>query len=222
MKKTLWSLLFILCVLGAQGQNPDWFDSGTNHTRFGVRLSWDLNSPSTSFNNIIPTYHNGSGLSAGAFLNVPLYKNMYIEPGLSLYYNTMIISQNIRDDIELDYPLTPEGSLRNSGFRIPLVVGYRFDFTDDVSVSVFTGPQLNLGLTMKEYVNATHRRESLYDHGWHRCDAQWLFGLRFYYSDNWIADITGGIGMTNMVDTSIYKNGKFRRNTFSIGIGYLF
>ncbi len=220
MKRTLLSIACILCVLGVVAQ--DWFDSGTNHTRFGVRLSWDLNTPSTSFNNMVPTYHNGSGLYAGAFINIPLFMNAYVEPGLGVYYNTMIISQNIRDDIELDYPLTPEGSLRNSGFRVPLVVGFRFDVTDDVAVSLYTGPQINFGVTLKKYNNATHERESLYGHGWHRVDAQWLFGIRFAYGDNWIADINGGIGMTNLVGGPEYRGQTFRRNTFSIGIGYLF
>lgn len=220
MKRTLLFIACILCVLGATAQ--DWFDSGTNHTRFGVRLSWDLNTPSTSFNNMVPTYHSGSGLCAGAFINIPLFMNAYIEPGVGVYYNTMVISQNIRDDIELDYPLTPQGSLRNSGFRIPMVFGFRFDVTDDVAISVFTGPQINVGLTLQQYVNSTHDKISLYDHGWHRVDAQWLFGVRFYYSDNWICDISGGIGMTNMADGAAYPGQTFRRNTFSIGVGYLF
>lgn len=222
MKKTL--LTICLCLAAALGAGAqDMFDAGDgNRARFGVKIAWDLTSPATNLLKNIDPYSNGSGFSAGAFYQIPLYKNLYFEPGLNYYYNTVLINYNLPEAMALGYPLPAEGSLRNSGFRIPFTFGYRFDFTSDISLSVFTGPQMNVGVTFKEHDKLTKTSRSLYDDGWHRVDAQWLFGVRFHYADNWIAEISGGAGMTNLLGGDKYNGDHFRRNTFSISVGYVF
>jgi len=218
MKKILVLLLCIFAITVPSVQAQE-------NARFGVRVSWDLNSPSTNLNEYVDVYGNGSGFSLGAFYDIPLYKSLYFEPGLSFYYNTIGIP-----DISLDpSSVLVSGSLRNVGFRIPLVAGYRFDFTDDIGLSVFTGPQLNIGLSMKAHLNlpdaykdAGDSSEQLYGEGWHRLDMQWLFGVRLHYADHFMAEISGGPGMTNIMGGKDYKGSHLRRNIFSIGVGYIF
>ncbi|MCC8114152.1 MAG: PorT family protein [Bacteroidales bacterium] len=225
MKRTLIAFLIGVAAMGAYAQEgtlADMLDAGNNRPRFGIHVDWTLSCPNTNLNRIVPTYHNGSGITAGAFYSIPIYKNLYIEPSVNFFYNTMLISQDVVEDMELGYPLTPEGSLRNSGIRIPLTFGYRFDITDDIAMSIYTGPQLNVGFSLKEHEKGTGQSVDLYDQGWHRCDLQWLIGVRFYYSNSWFADISGGIGITNMAGGADWEGARFRRNNFSIGVGYLF
>ncbi len=212
MKKILTALACALAI-GCASANAQ-----TEQQGLGVRVNWDLNSPSTSYNKYANVYNNGSGFSVGAFYDIPLYRALYFEPGLSVFYNTFGIDDIVVGD---NFPYTMDGSLRNWGFRIPMIFGYRFDFTDDIAVSVVTGPQLNVGLSLKEHVGK-YTSENLYGNGWHRLDAQWLFGVKFHYQDNWFAEIMGGVGMTNMAGGSENKGQHFRRNTFTIGVGYMF
>ncbi len=217
----------------------DMFDSGDNTARFGVRLAWDLTSPANNIGHYydengnaagnLDLFSNGSGFSVGGFYDIPLWKNLYFEPGLSLYYNTVGINDIVSADQDLSTPVVFNGSIRNWGFRIPLVAGFRFDFTDDISMSFFTGPQINVGLTCKAHLKAhtnianVSASESMYKgDGLHRLDMQWLFGVRLHYADNWFADLTGGIGATNLLNSKELDGVHLRRNTFSVGVGYLF
>lgn len=198
MKKILLSLVCLLAAAAAGAQVDQ---------RLGVRVTWDLNSPVTNIKN--DNLNNGSGFAIGAFYDIPFKGSFFFEPGLSFFYNTIGFEGIVHD-----------GSYRNVGFRIPIVGGYRFDFTDDIAMSVFTGPQLNIGLSMKEHFAGDS--EQMYGNGWHRLDMQWLFGLRFHYQDNFFAEITGGPGMTNILGGKEYKGVHMRRNIFSVGVGYYF
>lgn len=225
MKKFLISLLTLVSAITVAAQDQD-------QSRLGVRLSWDLNSPSTNYEGGAQVYGNGSGFSLGAFYDIPLYKALYFEPGLSFFYNTIGMP-----DIQI-IPESPElrttvidGSLRNVGFRIPMVAGYRFDFTDDIALSVFTGPQLNIGLSMKYHLNLPSYLKDTeenniqeYGNGFHRLDMQWLFGVRFHYQNNFIAELSGGPGMTDLLGKEYKQFNKLhlRRNIFSISVGYIF
>lgn len=219
MKKTLITLAIAALAFGAYAQEPI-LQKETASPTIGIKAQWNLNSPSTSYNDPISIYSSGSGFSVGAFYTVPVYKGLYVEPELSVYYNTVIIDPDIVQSVLTDHQVPAEGSLRNFGLRIPVTVGYRFSLTDDMALSVFTGPQLNIGLINDQYVNATKHNIDLYDQGWRRLDAQWTFGVRYYYADNWMAEVSGGVGMTNLLGKTLH--GHFRRNTFAVGVGYIF
>lgn len=217
MKKTLIALALAAFALGAQAQ-ASVLQKEADSPSFGIKAQWNLNSPVTNYNKPVSVYSNGSGFSVGAFYTIPVYRGWYVEPELSLFYNTMIIDTDILEEVLDKEPLS--GSLRNFGFRIPLTAGYRFNLGSDMALSLFTGPQLNIGLTLNRHANALKHNFNLYDNGWRRLDMQWTFGARFYYADNWMAEITGGVGMTDMLGKSL--PGHFRRNTFAVGVGYIF
>lgn len=221
MKKFIISLISVGAAMSASAQ-ADLLENPDNHAYFGARVALDISSTADGNN----YYSNGVGFSIGAIYNIPLYKNLYFEPGLSIFYDTFGTETSIN---------TPEGmpdgsvdgSIRNFGFRIPLVAGYHFDFTDDMQLSVFTGPQINLSLTAKEHFPG--ESYSIFgDQGFKHVDLQWALGVGLTWQKYYIS-LSGGIGMTKARDwkvrdekNTILFEDSFRRNNFSLAIGYNF
>lgn len=226
MKKLLLILTFATAVVNSQAQDNLMFDNPDNEPYFGARIGFDITS--TPGNKVLGDYSNGGGFSFGGYYNIPVYKNLYVEPGLSMFYDTF--SEDIAfGDEHTSLPLpTISRSFRNFGFRIPLVGGYRFDFTDDVSISLFTGPQLNVslyahdkysGLPSDVADNENFKGENLFGHnGFNHLDLQWAFGGQVTY-DRYSFNVSGGVGLTKA-----YNDGKdkIRRNTLTLSIGYRF
>lgn len=203
-------LVSVSCMSVAQDLRP------------AVKVAWDLTVPSTD----IASINNGSGLEAGVLLNTTLYKGLYIEPGAEYFYNTMDVSY-------IDFMVNgrvpgPSGMIRNQGIRVPVMVGWKFGLASGMSMSVYTGPQLNFGMQMKSHTDAetadlsVKANANLYDLGWKKFDLQWKAGIRFHYLDNFFADIDIAAGINNILDSDKYKDRHLRRNTFSLGVGYMF
>lgn len=221
MKKLIISMLALGAAISSSAQ-ADLLDNPDNHAYFGARLSLDISSTAGGNN----YYSNGAGFSVGAVYNIPLYMNLYFEPGLSIFYDTFGTEAlaNAPDGTPAG---TIDGSIRNFGFRIPLVAGYHFDFTDDMQFSVFTGPQINLNLMAKEHIFG--KSNSIFgDQGFKHADLQWAIGVGLSWQKYYIS-MSGGLGMTKARDWSIRDNNgsilyedSFRRNNFSIAIGYNF
>lgn len=192
-------------------ENPD------NKPYFGVRFGLDVTSTAGETLNV---YNNGAGFHIGAIYNIPVVKNFYFEPGLSLFYNTFgeeLISA------AGDAPAIRNASVRNFGFRIPFNFGYRFDFTDEMSVYIYTGPVLNVSMTAKEHISSYNNdvpgvTTPLMGNGFKRADMQWDFGVGYSYYKLYV-QVGGGIGVTKALSTSFES---YRRNTFSITLGYNF
>lgn len=186
----------------------DVFDNKDNHSYFGVRLSYELSAPSdvtlTDFANN-PKYDifaPSSGFSVGVIYNKPLWKNLYFEPGLTLYYNTVAYSDSyINDSFNyIDggvFEKTESASIRSFGFRIPLNVGYHFDVLPSLQISLFTGPELTLGLTAKQWKTFKSGSEvtNAYDGVANRFDIKWRFGVGAQFLDHYYAAISGAAGL---------------------------
>lgn len=218
-------LIGALCMCGvmATAQGQDIFDSGEMTPYFGARISLDITGMAGGYNSS-DIYNNGCGFTIGGFYNIPLYKNLYFEPGLGLFYNTIGYNYSMTIGNEQLMKATVDGSLRNWGFRVPLLVGYHFDFTDQMKVSVFTGPQFNYGLSLKNVYDVKtsgsteHVSEGVYSE-YHRLDVQWTFGAQYHYNQYTIG-VSGGLGFTNLVNQKGAPKGY--RNTMSISLGYRF
>lgn len=212
MKKTFTTLLCALSAIFSIYAQRN-FDGGP-----GLKVAWDYNIPSTD----LVYLDSGSGVSAGVFYSFPVWQNMYIEPELDFFYNTMDLSYL---DLYVDDTREPvsQGTWKNTGLRIPLKLGYSFGIADNITMSVYTGPQLNIGLSLNEkYDRPDTSSSNLYRQGWRRLDAQWLIGVKLHYLDNFFAEIGGGLGFTNMLKHSSYPGNHARRNIFAIGVGYQF
>ncbi len=208
-------------MLATSGFAQDIFDAGEQDPYLGVRASLDITGVAGNISNIYD-FNNGAGFSVGAVCNITLFKNLYFEPGLSVFYNTAGYDGFMYDSND---EFGVKGSIRNFCFRIPLVAGYHFDFTEDMKVSVFTGPQMNIGLVGRNVGdiairnNMEHYSESIYGDGVRRFDLQWMFGAAFHYQKYYIS-LSGGVGLTNLLGGNDYKGFTARRNTFAITLGY--
>lgn len=233
MKKLIIALSIMATALTAKAQ--DIFDNPNNHSYFGLRLSYELACPGdiTATGSIAKyeLFGNSSGFNIGAIYNLPLWKNLYFEPGAAIYYNTYSLDKDIFGasmGMQLD-----SGSLRQWGIRIPLNVGYHFDFTPDISISFFTGPEVNIS-----FKGNTHFGSGKYnvtgpafgeEGGLNRADIKWRFGVGATIFDHYYFAISGAAGLCNMIrddvlvsDGSELQNLKMRSNLFDITIGYNF
>lgn len=197
--------------------NPD------NKAYFGIRVGGEVTCPGmiSVYNVGISVFKNGGGVEFGGIYNLPVFANFYIEPGLKLYYNTYSLKDEfveaLKDDIIFN-----SVSLKKFGMRIPVMAGYHFDFTNDIKASVFTGPELEIGFSAKEYVNGYNieMSENLYgeDGGMNRVNLLWCIGAGISYQHFYFG-VNGGIGMLNMLSDS---DAKFHENRVTFSVGYNF
>ena len=235
MRKSLILLCAILLSGFALRAQSDIFESSENSPYFGARLSLDISCPTNisgpdvvhGVHTSIKAFNNAAGFEIGGIYNIPLWKNLYFEPGLSLYYNTMKFHDGFLAGVEDIHGVEKVGgSVRRFGFRMPLVAGYRFDF-EPVAISVFTGPVLSLGLFGRTHIDGdgqviTVSRNSncFADDGiCRRTDIGWRFGVGGTWG-NYVLQVYGTVGACNM-----FKNGgnlKYHDNNVAIALGYNF
>lgn len=216
---TLTLALGLACMAQAQNylvDNPD------NKAYFGVRAGLDISSTAGQ---VADNYGNGAGFTVGAIYNIPLWQNLFFEPGLHLFYDTFDYYVYVGDGTS--FLEVYDGSIRNWGFRVPLNFGYHFDFTDDISISVFTGPVLNMNLKADTSCGDYDKKYggkygySLINNGFRRVDMQWDFGVSMNYGSNYYVALSGAVGVTKAYGVH-YDDDDFRRNTFNISVGYNF
>lgn len=221
------------------------FDNPENTAHFGVRASLDVSSAANGG----AMYSNKPGFSVGAVYDIPVVMNFYFEPGLYLFYNTFgavnlesyeqTYTDANGDEQTRSLLYQVDGTLRNFGFRIPLNFGYHFDFSEELSVHLFTGPQINLSLVglyhQNEIIAPDGQRvpsssQSLFGTGgFKHLDLQWNFGVGVQYMRYYMS-VGGSVGMTHMKSASVVTSGPYqieldrniRRNLFNITIGYNF
>lgn len=192
-------------------------DNGGNY--FGVRLSFDVMHPAGHSSGL----NNGSGFTLKGIYNFSFARSWFLEPGVGVFYNTVGIKPVDVDDKLYD------GSIRNFGLRIPVAAGYRFSIGDILDLAACTGPQFNVNLISKARLQpnfegpAPTRSTDLFDYGWRRFDAQWMFGISATYAGSYYLGISGALGFTPMAcfDTPGGPE-RIRRNTVSITLGYNF
>ncbi|MBD5365417.1 MAG: hypothetical protein HDR82_00120 [Bacteroides sp.] len=215
IKRTLTALVAAIALAGSVSAQNYLFNNPDNKSYLGIRAGVDISSTAGT---VVDNYSNGAGFTIGAVYNIPLWQNLYFEPGVHFFYDTFgyNLLKSAEPFVEID------GSVRNFGFRIPFNFGYHFDFTDDISVSLFTGPVLNTNLTAKTHFGTVKEYNmSIMENGFKRFDMQWDFGVSMTYAHNYYVAITGAVGMTKAYNPSVDLTG-FRRNTCNISIGYNF
>lgn len=237
LRKLSGILLIAASAFPASAQ--DIFDSSeTNAPYFGIRLSYELASP-TDLNvghgmAKINMFDNGSGFNIGAIYNIPLWKNLYFEPGASIYYNTFAINRDILNlgDQEFD-----NASTRQWGLRIPLNLGYHFDILPELRLAFFTGPEFNLSFKGNQHysVDKYNVTAPLFgDEGiFNRADIKWRFGVGATFATNYYVAISGAVGMCDIFRNDITVSAEelgypieatasMRSNIFNFTLGYNF
>ncbi len=232
MKKLLLTAALTATTIAGASAQSTIFNNPDNEAYFGIRAMYNLKCPGDmKFDNVgkIGLLGKGSGVGVGLIYNVPMVANLYIEPGLTLYYNTESIKA-MGSMVDTDGALfdVEHASMRKFGFRVPLMFGYHFDFTPDIKVSVFTGPELDIGFSNDQYMTVSvanqelHAAPSAYGDNaiisMHRCNCNWKFGAGLSY-DHYYLGVGGGIGILNMSDI---KYSTLYENYFEVSLGYNF
>lgn len=247
LQKAMVIAALVLCAGSTQAATTYLFDNPENRTYLGVRVGIDISSAANGGG----YYSNKAGFTAGAVYNIPLWRNLYFEPGLSIFYNPF--GTTSWDSYEVSVPVIEngvpvvgpdgkpvtteenvayqiDGSIRNFGFRVPLLVGYHFDFTEDIKVHVYTGPQFNLSLLARYHREAVAVPEaqapaescSLFGtNGFKHFDMQWNFGVGLTYQTYYVG-LSGSWGVTDMKSGTELLPRNLHRNLFSINLGYNF
>lgn len=227
MKKHLLTAFALAAVAVSASAQDRIFNNPDNKGYFGIRVAGEVTCPGDiTYGGLgLDAYKNGGGIEFGAIYNAPIVANFYLEPGLKFYYNAYSANKDMLgadDDFDFDQ-LFDSLSIRKFGMRIPVMAGYHFDFTDNVKVSVFTGPELEIGFTAKEHMKANGYSvsESVYgeDGGMNRVDLSWGFGAGVTYKKLYIG-VSGTVGMLNMLSDG--DGMKFHENRASLTLGYNF
>ena len=210
MKKIVTSLALCLAGMTTFAQSTI-FNNPDNKGYFGIRVGGENTCPGDiKVSHVsLDVFKVGGGVEFGGIYNAPIVANLYVEPGLNLYYN----AYSAKNDTPLDGV-----TFKKFGMRVPVSLGYHFDFTDDIKVSVFTGPELEVGFTARECLGG--ESASLYsdEGGMNRVDLLWGFGAGITY-DHFYFGVKGNIGM---LDLDKGDESKFHENRVTFSLGYNF
>ena len=197
MKKFLTIFSLLISILMCHAQDSSW----------GIKASFDINIPTKLGGRLngekLDLFRTGYGGALGAVYTHWFNNSIFVEPGASVFYD----SYSYKDLIIMDVPagLTEaDPSLAKLGIRIPLVVGYAYDFLETLPMRVYTGPELSYAL----YGRVHFKNKALLDDGldislfgengfMKRMDCAWKIGIGF---DTEIATICidASIGMADL------------------------
>ena len=185
---------------------------------WGVKASFDINKPgkwkvggtSTTL------YTSGLGFSVGGVYSHYFNDNLFLEPSLSVFYDTYGCDFIMGEGMDNDY----SPGIYKVGLRVPLVLGYTFDITDDFAVSVFTGPELNYAFAGDYKWRDKQMQEDADMHLFgkepgmmRRLSCSWKGGVGFPFSD-WRVDFEAIVGVSDI----IVGGASTRENLFSLSL----
>lgn len=215
MKKL--SILFII-LFSAIFAHAQIIEQGEHNPTWGVRASFDVNIPGHVRSNIFndKTFRAGTGGAIGAVCNIYLGNKFYLEPGISLFYDTYSYNDLI---VEENGYKESDPTVYKVGVRIPIVAGYSFSVSDRLSIAPFTGPELSyafagdIRLLDKDRLDLDGNLLFGKIGSQRRADCGWKIGIAFF-TGMWSFNIDASIGMTNLM-----KNGTtFRENRGSVNV----
>lgn len=223
MKNFIFATCLALATcLGAGAQNSI-FNNPDNKVTIGVRPGVDITCPGKFYegDSGLKLYKNGTGFSGGMTVNIPLFANMYIEPGLNLFYDHYSYMDEFAGFFGDENNPTPDVRINRLGVRIPVMLGYHFDFTKDIKLSIFTGPELEVGLKSNMTADSapTSLVKNLYDDAYYkRLGLLWTSGVGVEYRHFYVS-AAGGIGLLNMMKDDTHS---LHENRVSFSLGYNF
>ena len=217
MKKIVLYLCLILSALTTKAQIVE---KGESNPVWGVRATFDVDLPGHVNSNIIndKMFRNGTGGAIGAVCNVLVANHFYIEPAVSLFYDTYSYNNMVFTDANNDYQES-DPKVYKVGIRIPIVAGYSISISDRLSIAPYTGPEISWAFAGGIKFHDDSRLDldgfSLFGKNGtqRRFDCGWKIGIAFFF-DKWSFNIDGTIGMTNLMTKSL----KFRENRGTISI----
>ncbi|MDE6637323.1 MAG: PorT family protein [Muribaculaceae bacterium] len=137
MKKTLITLVIMISAISSYAQGD---------TGWGIRAAFDINIPSKLGGRLndekLDLFRTGYGATIGAVYSYWISDFVFLEPGVSLFYDTYAYKDLIISD-EKGKTIEEDPSLYKLGVRIPVVIGYSYNLFDNLPMRVYTGPELS-------------------------------------------------------------------------------
>lgn len=213
MKRIFLSLIMLAAIaVGVKAQG-----------NFGVRVSYELACPGDvklTKGLKADMFGNSSGFNVGVVYNMPVFFGFYFEPGVSIAYNTFSMNRALVD-ATLEQEVSA-ASVRMWDFRVPVIGGYKFNLLPGIGLSVFTGPELSLGMSAKAHYKfgTLSASESAYggDGFMNRTDVKWRFGVGATFAGHLYGALSGAVGLCDRMEDDY----SMKSNLFDITIGYNF
>ena len=120
MKRVIIALICCLISVGAYAQKP---------VNFGFNFGYANSSSSLEKNDVLKSFKDANGFSAGAFLRYNI-KKFYIQP--SVNYVFMKSSSSNAGSVKMNY------------FQVPVVLGYTILNAKVFSLRALVGPQVDI------------------------------------------------------------------------------
>ena len=212
-----FNILIICVILSCFGLKVSAQEN--NKVLWGFKATVDAELPSKwrYDHNSVKMYHNGVGFTIGGISNIYIGKKFYFEPGVSFFYSQYRYDLLISNDVFNEYR---DPKLYKIGLEIPLSFGYTFDFSDNFSMEIFTGPQFRYALGGKVIIKDKEMQEQVGDllNLWdtqRRFDFSWKIGIGFPIRD-FTLSIEADLGITNLLKHEV----SFRENRIGLGLAY--
>lgn len=219
--------LFSFVILCAVAVASTFARTDTDWSGLGLRLGLDVNCPTKWHSNgsSVKLYKPGGGFYFGAVYNIPLSGNFYFEPGAFMFYDTYRFHDLVLGTVDGSSEVTTSPTVKKFGLRMPLVFGYRFKLTDNISLMLSTGPEVNVGIIGKvdidkrlDWGDGGAPGTGLFsDFGHRRHDIAWRIGAAIPV-DEYYFGIDVALGMIDQRKGSA----RFHENRVSFSIGYNF
>lgn len=196
---------------------------------WGVRAAFDINIPSNVGgipdipgvdNKVLKEmYRQGYGGTIGVVYDHWLSNSIFLQPGLSLFYDTYSYKNLI---IGEDSKQEKDPSLYKLGIRVPIVIGYSYNLVDVLPMRVYTGPEFNYAFAG----DIRFENRDLVGDDWHlfgkngeqrRFDIAWKLGLAAELDIATVA-VEAAIGVTDLFPGSF----SLRDNRVSISVTRFF
>ena len=153
-----------------------------------------------------------SGFLVGGAMNFDVYEGIGIQPALELNYYGKTKNQT---------------TLSSFGAKIPIDVNYGFDLAPDFKLYAFAGPSIYIGILNKTKYDSydpvadktTKVTRDNYENNLKRFGLGFGLGAWCDFKDMIRLKVAYDMGLN---DRSQNSNVKFKENTFSISVGYLF
>lgn len=206
------------------------FNNPDNALSFSVRASYEYSDPvSQNFHDSGISLSGRSGLSAGLAVGVPLWNNLFLEPGLFIFED----QYSVASDVKLQNQKTVS-HIWIFGARVNCLIGYHFDFSGKLSLAVSTGPQLAIGFSSGAHYDGKYNKSnSLYTYDGkyiNRADVFWNVGLTATIASHYQIGIGFSRGLLNMSQYNLPAKGiaqagercHFKEQIISATLGYKF
>lgn len=220
IKLTITAVAILFSCLNTTTEAENIFDNPDNQkTKIMVRAAYEYDSPTTKTIGKSCHLSSRSGFSAGFDVNIPLWKNLYLGPGLSIYETQTGVEGHKTNGHPISF-------LWFFGCRVNCLIGYHFDLSKKVSLSLSTGPQLAMGFTSGAHYPGKKSDETLYTKvasRMNRYDCLWNINVATTFKSKFTLGIGLSQGLVNRVGkyyTQRDPGYSYKDRILSVSVGY--